>query len=1022
MSKALYYEIAPVGRVDTTVQNLAIPSDVNAHLSIGGTTLDTAKWTQWFSDLNGTPTVSPSWTYIQFTVEYASFVQPPGWNPQEQLDYTYTADKSVTLQYSPWHLTFVPDSFDIPSVYTVDVPPEVVDLAEQSIKAILTYQGYSNQVNVWTTLETSYNIYDKLHTFLVKEFDNLDQALKGNLTPEQLLANSDTLANELTVGLVGWPAYLIAAAQRLGFEHTPPPASGMTYLDTTTGLRSDGSEIVFNPDSFGNMTIYGLLSGSEVFQGGNGDDIMDLGSANNIALGVAGNDTITAGAGNDTLIGGRGNDSLEGGDGTNIAVYGGLHSNYTITKLPSGPLRIVDNRVGSPDGTDTLTNIETLQFIDGAFANPDAPGIVAAPSTLSVGHRANVAAAGLFTVSDSNNDSMIKYQFWDSTSDPASGYWIVNGVAQGTNVAIDVSAAQLSQARFQSGIIADDLWVRAFDGALWSNWKEFKITPSDQAPVVTALDKVVPHATSFPQSILLASSLFSVSDADADPITNYQFWDSTPDAQSGYWVANGVHQGANQAIDVTAAQLSQTTFDYGSETDDLWVRAYDGAQWSAWKEFHVIAPANHAAQIAASNVSPGRTQTSLTASSLFGASDAEGDGLSYQFWDSTSDATSGHWVVSGIAQGANVAINVTAAQLSQTSFSLGTAGSDDLWVRAYDGSVWSAWKEFHVGAPANHAPVAIVSDYSAAHNQILGAAALFGINDADNDSMANYQFWDSTNDPMSGHWTIGGAAQAANVAINVTAAQLSSTSFQSGLIADDLWVRANDGFVWGSWAEFHGLVAPNHAPVTTASDFGAAHGQNIAANTLLSVTDADNDSIIKYQFWDSTSDETSGHWVVGGITQDANAAIDVTAAQLAATTFQSGSGSDDLWVRADDGLDWSSWKEFHVNAPVDQAPIVTASNFAAASHQTVAASALFAVSDAEHDTTTKYQFWDSTASASSGHFAIGGVAQGISQNIDVSAAQLASTVFAGGAVSDDLWVRANDGMQWSQWQEFHWLI
>ena len=57
--------------------------------------------------------------------------------------------------------------------------------------------------------------------------------------------------------------------------------------------------------------------------------------------------------------------------------------------------------------------------------------------------------------------------------------------------------------------------------------------------------------------------------------------------------------------------------------------------------------------------------------------------------------------------------------------------------------------------------------------------------------------------------------------------------------------------------------------------------------------------------------------MVGGVAQGANGAIDVTAAQLAGTTFQSGSGSDDLWVRANDGIAWGAWKEFHVNAPVD---------------------------------------------------------------------------------------------------------
>jgi hypothetical protein len=106
-------------------------------------------------------------------------------------------------------------------------------------------------------------------------------------------------------------------------------------------------------------------------------------------------------------------------------------------------------------------------------------------------------------------------------------------------------------------------------------------------------------------------------------------------------------------------------------------------------------------------------------------------------------------------------------------------------------------------------------------------------------------------------------------------------------------------------------------PVVTASDFTATHGQNIAASALFSASDPDGDTITRYQLLDSTNASDSGHWVVGGQAQGANQTIDITAAQLSSTTFQSGSGSDDLQVRAFDGTAWGAWKEFHVNAPLD---------------------------------------------------------------------------------------------------------
>jgi hypothetical protein len=80
------------------------------------------------------------------------------------------------------------------------------------------------------------------------------------------------------------------------------------------------------------------------------------------------------------------------------------------------------------------------------------------------------------------------------------------------------------------------------------------------------------------------------------------------------------------------------------------------------------------------------------------------------------------------------------------------------------------------------------------------------------------------------------------------------------------------------------------------------------------VTDAQHNPITAYQLWDSTVDPASGHWVVNGVAQAANVAIDVSAGQLPSTTFQSGSGSSDLWVRANDGIVWSTWTEFHVLA------------------------------------------------------------------------------------------------------------
>jgi hypothetical protein len=82
-----------------------------------------------------------------------------------------------------------------------------------------------------------------------------------------------------------------------------------------------------------------------------------------------------------------------------------------------------------------------------------------------------------------------------------------------------------------------------------------------------------------------ASSLFSVSDADGNPITKYTFNDAT--AGSGRFYLNGVALGELSNVELTAAQLAQTTFEVGAGSDLLWVRASDGVEWGGWKSFSV---------------------------------------------------------------------------------------------------------------------------------------------------------------------------------------------------------------------------------------------------------------------------------------------------------------------------------------------------------------------------------------------------------------------------------------------------
>ncbi len=94
-----------------------------------------------------------------------------------------------------------------------------------------------------------------------------------------------------------------------------------------------------------------------------GDDTISGVGGNNRLFGGNGDDQIIGGPGNDILVGGGGDDTLIGGGGQNIAVYSGNRTDYEIVSDGAILLFVRDLR-SNGDGTDTLRQIQTLQFAD----------------------------------------------------------------------------------------------------------------------------------------------------------------------------------------------------------------------------------------------------------------------------------------------------------------------------------------------------------------------------------------------------------------------------------------------------------------------------------------------------------------------------------------------------------------------------------------------------------------------------------------------------------------------------------
>jgi hypothetical protein len=114
-----------------------------------------------------------------------------------------------------------------------------------------------------------------------------------------------------------------------------------------------------------------------------GNDVFELANVRNLVVSGAGDDYVVGGADSDEINCGSGNDFFNGGLGLDTSIYFGSLDQYKI-ELKGNSFSVAD-QVIVRDGTDTLTNIERLQFSDKNIALDLAPTQSAGQTALLIG-------------------------------------------------------------------------------------------------------------------------------------------------------------------------------------------------------------------------------------------------------------------------------------------------------------------------------------------------------------------------------------------------------------------------------------------------------------------------------------------------------------------------------------------------------------------------------------------------------------------------------------------------------------
>ncbi len=586
---------------------------------------------------------------------------------------------------------------------------------------------------------------------------------------------------------------------------------------TLTG--TPGADTIKGRD--GNDTIYGL-GGKDNIDGGKGNDLID---------GGAEDDRLDGNEGDDILIGGAGNDYIDGGPhGNDIARYAGNYADYQITRTGGSGndegfvITVRDLRSGSPDGTDTLRRIETLQFNDRTIYldGRNNPAEISGTAAATVREDTSLSAGGALSVidADAGQSSFVAQSAtagtYGSFTINAGGVW---------SYALENGAANV-QALKSGQSVSDIFTVTTVDGT--SQVIVVTVQGTDDAAVITGATSVTTQ-----EDTSGASGTLTVNDADAGQ-SSFVAQSATAGIYGSYTInADGAWNYAlnNNAANVQALKAGQ------SVSDTFTVKTADGTT----QAFVVtVLGTNDAAVIGMPTVSSvtediGVTGGKLTLTGSISIADADAGQNTLNTTATGSPGNLGTLIVA-----ANGTYLYTVANSSVQYLGAGATATDVFTVISADGTTKGV--SFTIAGTNDTAVIAGTAAATVREDTSLSAGGTLSVSDADAGQSSFVA--QSAAAGIYGSFTINAGGDW-SYALNNNAANVQALKAGQS-VSDSFTVTTADGTTQAFLVTVQGT---NDAPALTGTAVAPLEGTEdtacivTAADLLAGYTDVDGDAL-----------------------------------------------------------------------------------------------------------------------------------------------------------------------------------